>query len=118
MRFSQALVALSFVFVSGCIKKQGAQVKSNGSADLFKPVAEWSGRLILPNPRLPGGAVYFEVHNAPAAHVGLIGQKKMLRMSPKEEVQGWVQFVTRKIEFTAMTIHPFLTPCEAGILVL
>lgn len=45
------------------------------------PVAEWSGRLVLPAPeaRRPDGGVLFVVENAPPAHAALVGRTVPLR---------------------------------------
>jgi predicted Abi (CAAX) family protease len=49
---------------------------------LYRPVAEWSGRLVLPKAaeRRADGAVRFVVRNAPSAHRALIGKTVWLSM--------------------------------------
>ncbi|MEC4817711.1 MAG: CPBP family intramembrane glutamate endopeptidase, partial [Scytonema sp. PMC 1069.18] len=67
----------------------------------YQPVAEWSGRLILPL-KDPNGEpfVKFEVHNAPATHQYLIGKVVTLKWSSNHEVQEYVKQVTMDVNFT------------------
>jgi predicted Abi (CAAX) family protease len=67
----------------------------------YQPVAEWSGRLILPfkDPnREP--FVKFEVHNASATHQYLIGQVVNLKWSSNPKVQEYLKQVTMDVKFT------------------
>lgn len=68
---------------------------------LYKPVAEWSGRLILP-PKQPQKEpfVKFEVQNAPTEHQQLIGKIVTLKWSHERKVQEYVHQVTVDVNFT------------------
>jgi predicted Abi (CAAX) family protease len=69
------------------------------SAD-YLPVAEWIGRLILPDvtERSQVGGVYLEVHHAP--QLDLIGQKVYLRWSDRPDIQAYVNQVKIRIDFS------------------
>ena len=68
----------------------------------YLPVAEWLGRLILPDvserSRLDG--VYLEVHHAPASEQDLIGKKVYLRWSSRPDIQAYVNQVKIRIDFS------------------
>lgn len=67
---------------------------------LWKPAAEWAGRLILPNEseRRDGG-VYFEVRQAPRQFPQLQGKRVWLEF----EKSDWVERVTTDVEFSKRT---------------
>ncbi|ARV62447.1 hypothetical protein BZZ01_30870 [Nostocales cyanobacterium HT-58-2] len=68
---------------------------------LYRPVAEWSGRLILPVKELHREPfVQFEVQNASAAHHNLIGKVVNLKWSHDPKVQKYVKQVTYDVKFT------------------
>ena len=66
----------------------------------YLPVAQWIGRLILPDvtERSRVNGVYFEVHHAPDAD--LIGQKAYLRWSDRPDIQAYVNQVKTSIDFS------------------
>ena len=68
----------------------------------YLPVAEWLGRLILPDvsERSVVGGVYFEVHYAPSAQQDLIGKKVYLRWSDRPDIQAYVNQVKVRIDFS------------------
>ncbi|MGD1918803.1 MAG: hypothetical protein ACFCAD_07880, partial [Pleurocapsa sp.] len=68
----------------------------------YLPVAEWLGRLILPDvtDRSLVGGVYFEVHNAPKSYQDLIGNKVFLRWSDRLDIQAYVNQVKIRIDFS------------------
>ena len=68
----------------------------------YFPVAEWLGRLILPDvtDRSRVGGVYFEVHHAPKPQRDLIGQKVYLRWSDRPDIQAYVNQVKIRIDFS------------------
>ena len=68
----------------------------------YLPVAEWIGRLILPDvsERSQVDGVYLEVHHAPPAHQNLIGQKVYLRWSDRPNIQAYVNQVKTSIDFS------------------
>ena len=75
-------------------------------AHLYKPMALWHGRLILPSneQRQPYGAVFFEVINAPKKYQNFIGKTAVLKWSTNREVQFFVHAVTQDINFTKQAI--------------
>ncbi|MEG4987671.1 abortive infection protein [Microcoleus sp. BR0-C5] len=85
-------------------------------AYLYKPIALWHGRLILPSheQRQPNGTVFFEVINAPKKYKNFIGKTAFLKWSTNREVQFFVHAVSQDINFTKQTknskksgnIHP------------
>ncbi|MEG4840398.1 abortive infection protein [Microcoleus sp. B9-D4] len=85
-------------------------------AYLYKPIALWHGRLILPSKeqRQPYGSVFFEVINAPKKYKNFIGKTAFLKWSTNREVQFFVHAVSQDINFTQQTkksqksgnIHP------------
>jgi predicted Abi (CAAX) family protease len=73
-------------------------------ADLYRPSAEWIGRLILPAPAetgppdAPGGDwVWIEIEQAPAARQALIGQRLPLQWAERPELRRLVETVTTTI---------------------
>jgi predicted Abi (CAAX) family protease len=85
-------------------------------ANLYKPIALWQGRLILPSPqeRQPYGSVFLEVINTPKKYQKLIGKRAILKLSTNREVQFFAHAVTQDLNFTQQTensqksgnIHP------------
>ena len=68
----------------------------------YLPVADWLGRLILPDVRdrsLVAG-VYFEVHHAPKLQRDLVGKKVFLRWSDRPDIQAYVNQVKIRIDFS------------------
>ena len=66
----------------------------------YLPVANWMGRLILPDvtERSQVNGVYFEVHHAPEAD--LIGKTVYLRWSDRPDIQAYVNQVKIRIDFS------------------
>ena len=66
----------------------------------YLPVAQWIGRLILPDvtERSQVNGVYFEVHHAPDPD--LIGKKVYLRWSDRADIQAYVNQVKIRIDFS------------------
>jgi len=66
----------------------------------YLPVAQWIGRLILPDvtERSRINGVYFEVHHAP--DLELIGKKVYLRWSDRPNIQAYVNQVKTRIDFS------------------
>ncbi len=85
-------------------------------AHLYKPIALWHGRLILPSieQRQPYGTVFFEVINAPKKYKNFIGKTAFVKWSTNRQVQFFVHAVSQDINFTKQTkksqksgnIHP------------
>ena len=70
--------------------------------DDYLPVAEWIGRLILPevSERSQVGGVYFEVHHAPLGQKDLIGKKVYLRYRDRPNLRAYVNQVKTSIDFS------------------
>jgi predicted Abi (CAAX) family protease len=73
-------------------------------ADLYRPSADWIGRLILPTPQEaaapeapPQDWVWIEIEQAPAAQGSLIGQRLRLRWAERPELRRLVRSVTTTI---------------------
>ena len=66
----------------------------------YQPVAEWSGRLILPVERPKEHLVEFEVQNAPDSYMHLLGKVVKLKWSNDIKVQEYVKRVSFDVNFT------------------
>lgn len=71
-------------------------------AALYRPVAQWIGRLVLParDARDAEGGCDFEVHHADEAHVHLVGQTVRLRFANRPWLTARNWSVTRNVIFT------------------
>ncbi|WP_242718723.1 abortive infection protein [Microcoleus vaginatus] len=102
--------------ISEVLEPQVICENSAAVAYLYKPIALWHGRLILPSheQRQPYGTVFFEVINAPKKYKNFIGKTVFLKWSTNREVQFFVHAVSQDINFTQETkksqksgnIHP------------
>ncbi|MEG4809748.1 abortive infection protein [Microcoleus sp. F8-D3] len=102
--------------ISAAVEPEIDCENSAAFAYLYKPIALWHGRLILPSneDRQPYGTVFFEVINAPKKYQNLIGKTAFLKWSTNREVQFFVHAVSQDIKFTQQTqksqksgnIHP------------
>mgnify|MGYP001380129367 CR=1 FL=1 len=72
-----------------------------GTSPPYVPVAQWIGRLILPQRDERFGGALFEVGNAPNEHAGLIGSIVRLRWSDDRVVQDRVRAAVRDVNFSA-----------------
>ncbi|NJR17114.1 MAG: CPBP family intramembrane metalloprotease [Calothrix sp. CSU_2_0] len=88
------------------------------SENLYKPVANWIGRLILPTKQqLQDGLdwVWIEVQSAPPTAENLVGKTVRLQWQKNQDLLAYVEAVTRDINFTPEVlqsqkqgiIHPF-----------
>ncbi|MGI0487431.1 type II CAAX prenyl endopeptidase Rce1 family protein [Pantanalinema rosaneae CENA516] len=77
-------------------------VKQTLPPDLYRPVGNWVGRLILPLVKEQQGQdwVWLEVYHAPPEATDLIGKRVKLTWSQNPEVQRYVAAVTRDVQFT------------------
>ncbi len=77
-------------------------LKQTLPADLYRPVGNWVGRLILPAVTAQQGTdwVWLEVYHAPAEANDLIGKRVKLTWSDQPDVQRYVAAVTRDVHFT------------------
>ncbi|MEM6755250.1 MAG: abortive infection protein, partial [Cyanobacteria bacterium P01_C01_bin.38] len=66
----------------------------------YQPVAEWSGRLILPVKRQNEHFVEFEVQNAPDSYMHLLGKVVKLKWSNDTKVQEYVKRVSFDVNLT------------------
>jgi len=73
----------------------------------YVPVAEWSGRLVLPARAERFGGVWFEVHLAPEAHRDLIGSTVKLGWMQEAGVRRRCLAVTQDLHFSADAEHGF-----------
>jgi predicted Abi (CAAX) family protease len=73
------------------------------NAKLYRPIAAWMGRLILPHhqERRQVRGVWFEVHHAEVGYESWVGQVVMLRWIDEPEVKQRVRAVTRDVHFSA-----------------
>ncbi|HEY9909202.1 MAG TPA: hypothetical protein V6D18_16535, partial [Thermosynechococcaceae cyanobacterium] len=74
-------------------------------SELYRPVGNWVGRLILPS-RLQSEEtdwVWLQVQQAPVAAKNLVGKTVRLEWSQKPEAQAYVRAVTRDVNFTEET---------------
>lgn len=78
-------------------------IKQTGDLQWYRPIGDWMGRLILPEPdqRSQVRGTWFEVHYAPPEHHHLVGQTVKLRWSDNPEVQRAVKVVTKDVHFSA-----------------
>lgn len=74
-------------------------------ADLYRPSAEWIGRLILPTPQEMAAPeapredwVWIALEQAPFDHQAIIGQRLRLRWADRPELQRLVDTVTTTIQ--------------------
>ena len=75
-------------------------------SNLYKPVATWTGRLILPTiSQRNNKGVLFEVHNTDAQHKNLQGQVVNLHWSDRQTVAAYRQASALDISFTAKTLE-------------
>ena len=91
-------------YVEGTGELWGALASSRcpaATADRFLPVAQWMGRLILPEREARFGGVWFEVLNAPPEHAHLLGTRVRLRWSETPAVRRRVRAAVRDVNFSA-----------------
>ncbi|MEX0268307.1 CAAX protease [Leptolyngbyaceae cyanobacterium UHCC 1019] len=71
--------------------------------DLYQPISDWMGRLILPQPeeRAQVRGVLFEVHHAPAEYQQYVGQVVNLRWANHPILKKLVIAVTKDVHFSA-----------------
>lgn len=78
------------------------------SVNLYKPIADWVGRLILPTKKqLQDGQdwVWMEVQHAPANAQNLVGKIVRLEWQNNPDVLNYVQSVKQDINFTAEVLE-------------
>ena len=101
-----AAILASETDISEPIEPEIVCENSAAVAHLYKPIALWHGRLILPSneQRQPYGSVFVEVINAPKKHQNFIGKTAFLKWSTNREVQFFVHAVTQDLNFTKQAI--------------
>jgi predicted Abi (CAAX) family protease len=74
-------------------------------SELYRPVGNWVGRLILPSRSQSEETdwVWLQVQQAPVAAKNLVGKTVRLEWSQKPEAQAYVRAVTRDVNFTEET---------------
>ncbi len=77
------------------------------SPEIYRPIASWIGRLILPTPeqRQTVKGALLEVHHAAPEYQHLVGQVVNLRWSNDPQVQAYVRAVTKDVNFNAEAEH-------------
>jgi predicted Abi (CAAX) family protease len=82
--------------------------------DLYRPVAPWIGRLILPTPQQQGSTdwVWMEVTHAPPQATNLIGKQIRLEWSQAPSVQRDVAAGTRDVKFSPRVAELRLTKAD------
>lgn len=77
-------------------------IEQSVSAELYRPITTWLGRLILPTPeqRRKVQGCLFEVYHADQIHPDLVGQVVNLRWSNEPEVQKRVWAITKDLFFS------------------
>ncbi len=103
--------AALFLFLSSA--PQQALAVTNISC--YKPIAPWTGRLILPaaNARTEDGSVLFEIHNSPRPE--LIGKTVRLRWNLSKAEDAWFSRLRPDLNFDAAKVetakkHSLLLP--------
>jgi hypothetical protein len=71
----------------------------------YLPVADWIGRLILPQRDARFGGALFEVHHAPDAQAGLVGKTVKLCWAADPNLKDRLRAVTRDVNFSAEATH-------------
>ncbi len=73
--------------------------------ECYKPLAEWSGRLVLPQPgqRRGDGGVYIQIENAPGAYSHLKGRTLWLSFDNSPAMGDYGKLVTTDITFSDLT---------------
>ncbi len=69
--------------------------------NLYVPLSDWIGRLILPPKAARFKGVYYEIHQAPDGYQGLVGQVVKLCWADHPTTQKFVQAVTHDVHFSA-----------------
>ncbi len=72
------------------------------SPELYRPIAPWMGRLILPGleQRQPKKGILFEVYHADKLHEHLLGKTVHLAWSDSPQVKDYLRDVTRDLHFS------------------
>lgn len=80
-----------------------AQPPAGPALSCYRPIAPWTGRLILPQPaaREEDGSVLIEVHNSPQAE--LIGKTVRLRWNLAKPEDGWFAKLRPDLNIAAAT---------------
>lgn len=77
------------------------------NAELYRPIASWMGRLILPPKEQRQSGVLFEVHHADAEHEDLVGQVVYLKWIDNPESKVSVQSVKKDVHFNADALYNY-----------
>ncbi|MBW4655845.1 MAG: CAAX protease [Kaiparowitsia implicata GSE-PSE-MK54-09C] len=83
------------------VQHQSYPLNRTPNPTLYVPIADWMGRLILPEKAERFGGVFYEVHHAPMEHRELVGQVVRLSWSNHPLTQTLVQAVTHDVHFSA-----------------
>ncbi|MEL6461315.1 MAG: abortive infection protein [Cyanobacteria bacterium J06621_15] len=78
-------------------------INQTANQQLYRPVAEWSGRLILQVENKGKRFVEFEVQNAPDSYMHLLGKVIKLKWSKDIMVQEYIKRVSFDVKFIKQT---------------
>ncbi|WP_017314438.1 hypothetical protein [Mastigocladopsis repens] len=77
------------------------------NAQLYRPIASWMGRLILPPKEQRQLGVLFEVHHADAKHKHLVGKVVYLKWIDDPESKISVQSTKKDVHFNAEALYNY-----------
>ncbi|MGH8000886.1 MAG: CAAX protease, partial [Brasilonema sp.] len=77
------------------------------NTDLYRPIASWMGRLILPPKEQRQFGVLFEVHHADAKHQHLVGRFVYLQWIDDPESKISVQSTKKDVHFNAEALYNY-----------
>lgn len=75
--------------------------------ELYRPIASWMGRLILPPKEQRQSGVLFEVHHADEQHKHLVGQVVYLKWIDDPESKVSVQSTKKDVHFNAQALYNY-----------
>jgi len=91
-------------------------IKPTPPSKFYRPVSEWTGRLILPSPeqyqqllqaKQEQDWAWFEVHTAPAKHKALIGKTVRLAWQNGPVVKKYVELASQDVQFVESAKQAF-----------
>ena len=77
------------------------------NAELYRPIASWMGRLILPPQEQRQSGVLFEVHHADPEHEDLVGEVVYLKWIDDPKAKISVQSITKDLHFSKEALYNY-----------